>query len=265
MSEILEKIKETGGLPGELVIDAHGHLGRHYWFHIPYPDDAAMIDHLDRFHISAVLASHYNSIAGDCSLGNDGAHKAAGRYPGRIIPYVGVNPHHSGDRILTEIERNLKRGFRMLKFHPAWHQVIPEHEGYLRAMEIADEHGLIVKNHQWPQLEALERWIGKYPKVTFIMAHPSEDYGDLVRATSNLYMCFTACTEFGRLERLVSLAGADKVLLGSDVNFFSAGYGIGLVGYSRLSDQDKRKILGLNIVKVLDKHGIGYLDIRKSS
>lgn len=264
MSEILKKIKKTGNLPGELVIDAHGHVGRHYWLYIPYSDSKAMVNHIDKFCVSAILVSHYNSVAGDCALGNDHVYKTACQYPGRIIPYAGVNPHQKAACIRAEIERNVKRNFKMLKFHPAWHEVESNHKGYLTAMKVANEHGLIVKNHMWPDAQILEKWIYKYPNVTFIMGHPPlKEYFDLVKNSSNLFICITACLDFGSIEKLTDSIGSDKVLLGSDANFLSAGYGIGLIAYSRLSDQEKRKILGLNIAGILDKHEIYYADIRE--
>jgi hypothetical protein len=50
---------------------------------------------------------------------------------------------------------------------------------------------------------------------------------------------------------LTEKVGADKILFGSDMPFVNANAQIGKILYARISDEDKRKILGLNMANIL--------------
>jgi len=55
---------------------------------------------------------------------------------------------------------------------------------------------------------------------------------------------------YGLVERLVQYAGSDRVLFGADMPFMSPDQQIGRVLFAPISDDDKRKILGLNALWV---------------
>ena len=56
---------------------------------------------------------------------------------------------------------------------------------------------------------------------------------------------------FGRFERVVEVAGPDRIVYGSDMPLFDARQEVGKVVTADISDEDKRKILGLNAIKLL--------------
>jgi predicted TIM-barrel fold metal-dependent hydrolase len=49
---------------------------------------------------------------------------------------------------------------------------------------------------------------------------------------------------------LVQCAGSDRVLFGTDIPFMSPDQQIGRVLFARISDDEKRKILGVNALRV---------------
>ena len=54
---------------------------------------------------------------------------------------------------------------------------------------------------------------------------------------------------------MVEEVGADKVLFGTDMPWYDPNYGIGSVLFSRISDEDKIKILYENAKKLAEKKG----------
>ena len=64
-------------------------------------------------------------------------------------------------------------------------------------------------------------------------------------------MSLVASYEFGEIERLVKEAGSDKLLFGSDIPYLDAGFQIGSIIYSQIKDEDKRKILGTNMLNII--------------
>ena len=55
------------------------------------------------------------------------------------------------------------------------------------------------------------------------------------------------------LERFVKEVGADKVLFGSDIPFLEPAAEIAKIVYARISESDKKKILGLNMKRLLEE------------
>jgi len=60
----------------------------------------------------------------------------------------------------------------------------------------------------------------------------------------------------GLIEHLVSEIGADQVFFGSDVPLYGMRYCVGSILFARIAEDDKRKILGLNMQRLLDRVGV---------
>jgi predicted TIM-barrel fold metal-dependent hydrolase len=75
---------------------------------------------------------------------------------------------------------------------------------------------------------------------------------EAVRACPNIFL--ETCTSFGEhgtIEFLVEGAGADRVLFGSDMPLMDARYNVGRIATANISEEDKRKVLGLNAMRLL--------------
>jgi predicted TIM-barrel fold metal-dependent hydrolase len=100
----------------------------------------------------------------------------------------------------------------------------------------------------------LEELSYEYRNVNFIMAH----YGgwnmrDLPEAMAvaskapNVYIDSSGSVEwFGGFEKAVARIGAEKILFGSDFPWGNLAFMIGRVVFANISDEEKKKILGLN-------------------
>ena len=75
-------------------------------------------------------------------------------------------------------------------------------------------------------------------------------YGDANRANVYLETC-TSFGEHGAIEYLVESAGEDCVVFGSDLIMMDPAYQLARIVTADIPDEAKRKVLGLNAIKLL--------------
>ena len=100
----------------------------------------------------------------------------------------------------------------------------------------------------------------RYPEAAILRSHAGFDYAGarecmaVARECPNFYLDMTsALRTHGLIEYVVSEIGADQVLYGSDIPLYDMRWCVGSILFARISDEDKRKILGLNMKQVLDR------------
>ncbi len=261
----LQEALQTGTpLAGELVIDSHCHMGPWYNFHIPEDGSAeAMIHSMDLLGIDVSIVSPHVCIGPDYHRGNRDVAAAAARFPGRIVPYVTVNPNAGAAEIQTEIDYWDSQGpIRAFKLHPGTHQYKASGENYFPVYEYAQAHGLPILVHSWggdrlggPKV--LAGLAEKYPEAKFITAHSATSWQMVDEAAAetgahdNLYFDVAgSILLYGCLEEMVERLGVGKILFGTDNPFIDPRPGLGRLLMARISDDDKRQILGLNAKRI---------------
>ena len=262
MSKIREKVINGAPLTNELVIDSHCHMG--FWanFNVPRGDAAGMVSAMDRLGIKACVAAHHSSIGPDFRFGNDEALKAMADFPGRIYGYATVNPNYP-DEMADEIERCISAGMVGIKLHPEMHKVAVDDERYRPAWEYANERGLPVLSHTGTAglnpIKSFEKLAEEYLDAIIILGHAgfgSEGARQSIEAGRkypNIYPEITGSTiVYGTLERMVRELGADRVLFGTDLPFLDPRPQIGRVAFAKISDEEKRLVLGLNAQRIFN-------------
>ena len=58
----------------------------------------------------------------------------------------------------------------------------------------------------------------------------------------------------GIVDKMVESIGADRILFGTDIPWYDPAYGIGSVLFSRISDNDKYKILYSNAKEIANQY-----------
>ena len=96
----------------------------------------------------------------------------------------------------------------------------------------------------------------KYPEALFIAGHSSGAYGEVCQEVDNLYICTCPFLAWGQTEAYVEMYGADRILFGSDLTDLPIAWGMGQIMYARISEDDKRKILGGNLKRLMQQYGI---------
>lgn len=268
MSLLQQKVSQGQPLTDELVIDAHCHMGRWFNFNLYKGDAQGMVERMDRLGIRACVAAHHSSIGPDFKYGNDEVLRAMEEFPGRIYGYATVNPNYPEAEIVGELERCISSGMVGVKIHPDTHQCMVDNDKYRPVWEYANERGLPLLSHTGINgknpVEAFENLAEDYPNVKIILGHSgfgSEGADQSIQAAEefpNIYLEITgSIIVYGTLERMVRRLGADRVLFGTDLPFIDPRPQLGRVAFAKISDEEKRQILGRNAQKVF---GIGVME-----
>jgi predicted TIM-barrel fold metal-dependent hydrolase len=269
--------------PCPTIIDMHGHWAEFPGGHLPAADEATMLAAMDRCGVRTIVCSSHEALLGDFERGNRVMQAAIERHPGRVLGYWAVNPHYEASWRQAPEDFARAKGFIGFKFLPDYHAYPVDGPAFAPALQHADAQGLCVMIHTWggsaynsPQ--HVERLAKRYPNTRLLMGHSG--FGDwefsaaLARDFPNVYLDLTAVYashDFsvlpagsgtpsalgsalhvnGVIEYFVQVAGSHKVLLGSDLPWYSPHYAAGAVIYARLPDADRHNILHRNAERLL--------------
>jgi predicted TIM-barrel fold metal-dependent hydrolase len=241
-------------LPAHPIIDSHTHLGTWFSTYIHAGEADGLIRSMDRLGIQKMSLIAFDAIGPDMPGGNDRTAAAMRAYPGRFLGYATVDPNEP-EKITPELERCFDQlGFHGIKFHCDLHGVPADHDKYSPALEYADAHNLPVLIHG----VITERMLKTYPRAQFLSAHVGGWDGrsphhavELSRDYPNIHLelCLSRVTG-GVMEKLVEIAGADRIVFGTDAPLMDPGYQLGRVLTAKISPEDKEKILYRNAVKL---------------
>lgn len=249
-------------IAGEVLIDAHAHLGHGPDFPIIRPSAAALVASMDRLGVQLSCVSAIPAIFGDAEHGNALVADAIRDYPDRIFGYLVVDVGYP-DKVATQLAGGMAAGFRGLKVwsYGARPGLPYNHPNYEPVFAYANEHAMPVLAHVFgPELGELEGHIRKYPRVRWLLAHIGsaelEKYMKFAREYPTVYveLCLSSCPR-GLIEHLVAAGLEDKVVWGSDVVFLDQASQFGRVLFAQISPEAKRKILGLNARRALGLEG----------
>ncbi|MCX6375768.1 MAG: amidohydrolase family protein [Armatimonadetes bacterium] len=265
MSEIKDRVFQGIALSDELVIDAHCHMGQYGNFNIARYDAASMVAQMDRLGIKACVAAHHSAIGPDQTYGNDEVLRAMADFPGRIYGYATVSPNYPAQEIIAELERCISGGMVGVKIHPDLHGCNVDDAKYAPVWEFANERALPLLSHTGTggrnPVKTFETLAEEYPNVKVILGHSgfgsvgANQSIEAAKKCPNIYPEITGSViVYGTLERMVREAGADRVLFGTDLPFLDARPQLGRVAFAKISDDEKRLVLGLNASRIF---GIG--------
>lgn len=234
-----------------MILDAHGHLGTWPDFLIPDPSAEGMVALMDRIGVDAVGISHLLAVGPDAEAGNRLAFEAAERFPGRFGVWQVYNPHHRTP-LVTE-------GVWGVKLHPDVHQCRLDDPLYEPVWEL----GLPVLAHsmvgsRWNDPAHFAAVAARHPSVPLLMGHAGLfPYGfvESARAVADhpsVYLEICGSKMTGRwIARLAAMAGASRVVFGTDSCFLDLRTGYGRVALAPLSEADRTLIQGGNLARIL--------------
>lgn len=241
-----------------MILDAHTHVG------VVWPEEgvratvAETIAMMDRSGIDRACTSASRLLRCDLEYGNRVTLDAVRSYPDRLIGFVIASPWQI-ESSLRECDRYLGgQGFRGIKVHCSHTQVRYDDSRYDGIYAKAEEFAVPVLAHCFSRDEV--RWFTsaalRFPKVSFIVGHSGgyawADCIDDIGSVPNAYfdVC-TSCTDCGRIEAFVRTAGAERVLLGTDLPLLEPMHCIAQVLAADLTPRERELILGLNAKRLL--------------
>jgi predicted TIM-barrel fold metal-dependent hydrolase len=239
-------------LVGEVVIDAHMHIDRYYNFLIPRPEISDLIASAGRIGIQRMYGSSIVALRGDAESGNKNALALHARYPDKFFPYVVFKPNYPeyADRTIALAGSEKIRHF---KIHDDGNDLPYDHKGYCALYEHANGIGGVILVHTYGKKHVVPimKVADEFPRIKILLGHSGifdeEIYSEAVRKHDNIFMeTCSSLAWYGLIERLVAMGGPERVLFGTDMPFMSPDQQIGRVLFARITDEAKRKVLGLN-------------------
>ena len=249
------------------VIDAHSHIvgnGNAVNNNIMLDADPdSLVRKMDKLGVDATITAPWIGICYSGTEGNEEVLSAVKNHPGRFLGFSTCNVNYKEDlNSFKEYHLAHPDIFVGIKPYPPAQKILLTDAVYKDWFSFANEHHLPALIHaespdysqQTDEIAAL------YPNVTFILAHSGASYymarknAEVARKHPNVVLDITyTTTGRGMVEFLVEQVGAEKVLYGSDTPMRDPSPQLGWVCYAKISEQDKKKILAENIIRILNK------------
>lgn len=246
------------------IYDAHAHLGDENEITSGYtPLIKSAIDHIFQLNkkigIKKCCVSSWLSIWSDHKLGNEITLKAIEKYPEHFIGYASFNPVYLED---WDDELNywfVVKNFKGIKpYYPR--TLIPYNDKrWGKLFEFGNKLKLFALLHPSDNfVDEVNEISLLYPEVNFLLAHTgigfkhARDLIDIVKERKNVFfeLTFTNVPD-GLIEFLVNEVDSNKIIFGTDQPMRDPRPQLGWVIYSRIPVQDKIKILGFNMEKII--------------
>lgn len=254
--ELLARLAK-GQVLGEFIFDVHTHTCDGWSMGSLYDGSSEGLHReMDILGFSGMAVSAVCAISGvDFERANDALASDIVKPGNRLFAYVGVDIRH-GRTLLGDVERYLQRGFVGGKLYTRW-GVPYEDARYDAVLEIFAKRKMPVLAHCWGggEVRSLAGAARKFPDINFIAAHTGSADLDVYCETAGSLPNFYIDTAYSRgyrglIEDVVRRIGSRKLLFGSDAALFSAAQQVGKVIAARISDDDRRNILGLNAARL---------------
>ena len=239
-------------LAGEEIIDAHMHIDQYFNFHIPRFELSNLKANARRLGIRIAYGSSLYAIGNNDKQGNLNAINIYLEYPDFFRPYLVYKPNYPEN---LDFLCNLaaKHNISHFKLHDDGNNLPYDHRNYNSFYDYANDKRSILLFHTYGQkhLASIAKILDPFKSMTILLAHSGivdeDQYVEMVKKYDNVFL-ETSCSLawYGLIERLVEKTGADRIIFGSDMPFMSPDQQIGRILFARISDNDKRKILGLN-------------------
>lgn len=252
------------------VIDCHGHLAHHSsanWAE----RDRNLIEAADKLGIDQLCCSLLTPKRPATAEGfrqcNTWTAEAMKEYSGRVLGYCYVNPG-CGQEALDDIRRCVEdRGFMGVKLYNAHKCTEPV---VFPVVELAIELRVPILHHaghghhpipKQPNISDggdLAELGRRYPEARLICAHIGGG-GDwewtikALRHADNVFLDTSgSVTDEGIVDMAVEMLGVERILFGCDMSMTA---GVGKIRAARLSPEDRQKVLGGNMIKLLKMRG----------
>lgn len=259
----------SSGLPHKgKVIDCHAHLTHHSratW----EADDRKLIEAADKLGIDqlccSTLTPHWPASLDGFRECNRWTAEGMRRFSGRVLGYCYVNPGYTREA-LEEVRRYVgDHGFMGVKLYNEYNCTEPV---VFPIVELTIELGVPILHHashshyfveDQPRLTDsgnLAELAHRYPEAMLICAHFSGggDWEWTIKAARHAPNVFLdtsgSVTDDGSVDLAVAVAGVDRVVFGCDSSMTA---GMGKIRGAELSAQDKEKILGGNMMRLLER------------
>ena len=188
--------------------------------------------------------------------------KEVQKAPDRLVGFAVVNPKDPNS--VNEFDEAVtKYGAKGLKIHPVFMALAADDETWVYPLvEKAQELKVPVMFHSGEAPYATPWQIGlvaqDFPEVTIIMEHMgcnamvfTDAAIKMAKRADNLVLGTTGVVYDFPITKAVNAIGSDRVIFGSEMPMNNPVHEIQKIRDTKISDEAKEKILGLNILRIL--------------
>jgi predicted TIM-barrel fold metal-dependent hydrolase len=245
-----------------MIVDCHCHAGKGDRLTAPWNTEAAIGPYLRRARAAGIdktiVVAAFHS---DYAKANAEVARIVARYPSRLIGFVFVHARRDAGRIFEMVAHAARNWrFRGIKIHGF--DAMPNRE----VCEAARAFRLPIFVDVISRAEVMDMLAPQYPDVNFIVAHLGS-YTDDWRAHQqvvyqiarypNVYADTSAVRRFDYLVEAVRLAGARKILFGSDGPWIHPGVELHKVRLLGLPKNQEALVLGGNMLRLMKGARVG--------
>lgn len=251
---ILEKARKSTLPIGEKIIDVHTHIEPGFrYYHIPFSDDDSVVKEMNRYGIEYAFTFSFTGVVSDFEVGNNNIMNLVQKYKNRFAGFTTLNMNYPFSWI-KELDRCRQSGLSGIKLIPHYQGKITTSQDITPILEWADRHQCPILNHSWDDPAMLKKWATDFPDACFIVGHASVQYAEAVNDCPNVFQCTCGSIQKNQFENMCNKIDTDKIVYGSDFTDLDIGFSLGPVVWGRVSDDVKRKVLGLNAQRIIDKY-----------
>lgn len=246
-----------------MIIDMHAHLGKAWlgWSPMFFQTASELNDYYAQYGVDKACINSLK-LAYDPIEGNTEIAAAVKQFPNRLIGFGVISPRYgSREDVEAEIDRCVQElGFKGLKLHPSLNEYFADSPVVYPVLEKAIDYDIPMLFHSWSDTYSSPRALGslaeRYPEAKILIGHMGGDHWldaiHIAAAHENLYL--DTADSHGDLlvmHTAVQVAGADKVVFGSDVPSFNLPSELAKVQHGMIDEDARKKILGENAARLL--------------
>ncbi len=241
-----------------MIIDFHTHVDEAPAFGwIDPPDKVVAL--LDAAGIDAAVIMTYTDLPGLNPEALEYIVAAAGRFPGRLIPFVRLNPNYTAD-VPDLVRRAVDLGVRGVKLHPTTTLAHPAGAGTLSLLRRCAALGLPALFHcgddPYTTPQALGLAAAAVPDCAVVLGHMGgylhvEEAITVAEANPNVYLETSAMPYPELIRTAVARVGAERVIFGSDGPGCNPALELAKVRDLGLPAAEQDRILGGNAARLL--------------
>lgn len=225
------------------IIDGHAHIG--YiggWADVGITGEE-LIAQMDRFGIEKTVLCHED---------NEVTLDMMGKYPGRIVGAVYVNPMNQST--VDTMEHYFALGFKAVKLNPLRHAYCADSEALDPILDKAEAAGVPVCIHSGHPPYSLPWQIGllaeRHPGVKVMMIHMGHGHGvyidaalKMARKYPNIYLEMSGMPMPSKIRKAYETVGHDRIMFGTDTPFHDPSVELQKVLVSGVDEEGIARIL----------------------
>lgn len=251
-----------------MIVDVNSYLGCWPYWKINVTTGDGLVKLMDRFGVDEAVVASTRSVFYDYAEGNEEVYELVHSFPKRFAGFASVSPLYM-DQALSEMKKRVgEQGMKGLRLYPSPH---PRYQGYELKDDIA--HTLMEEiarlkvpvmipvrltlNPAFPGVDVKQilELANRFTEVRFIMgcinSLEATKNSSAIKRHDNISIDTSGLQMLKNIEYLVDEIGVQKILFGTGMPIQYPGPGLTKIRDAKISEEEKRFILGENAAKLL--------------